>query len=169
MATSEPVTDVDERYGDPGAEAVPWAEAVERLTAAEVFWLSSVLPDGSPHVTPLLSVWVDGAPHFTTGADERKARNLATNPRVALTTGTAALGHGLDIVVRGSARRVTDDAELAAVARAYVDKYGDDWTFTARDGALHHAEGGAALAFRIEPETGFGFRKGPYCQTRWRF
>ncbi|MGK5531901.1 pyridoxamine 5'-phosphate oxidase family protein [Streptomyces sp. URMC 129] len=169
MAIAEPVTDLDERYSEPGARPTPWAEAVERLTTAEVFWLSTVLPDGGPHVTPLLSVWVDGAPHFTTGAQERKARNLAGNARVALTTGTDALGHGLDVVVRGTARRVTDDAALAAVAAAYPEKYGSDWTFTARDGALHHPDGGAALAFRVEPETVFGFRKGTYSQTRWRF
>ncbi|WP_326597228.1 pyridoxamine 5'-phosphate oxidase family protein [Streptomyces sp. NBC_01803] len=170
MVGDEPLTtDLDERYSEPGAAATPWAEAVERLTTAEVFWLSTVLPDGGPHVTPLLSVWLDGAPHFTTGAGERKARNLEASGRVALTTGTDTLGHGLDIVVRGSARRVTDHTTLTAVAKAYLAKYGEEWSFTARDAALHLAEGGAVLAFRIEPETVFGFRKGTYSQTRWRF
>jgi len=31
------------------------------LEKAEVFWLSTVRPDGRPHVTPMVSVWLDGA------------------------------------------------------------------------------------------------------------
>ncbi|ONK13734.1 pyridoxamine 5'-phosphate oxidase family protein [Streptomyces sp. MP131-18] len=169
MPTTEPVTELDARYSEPDATAAAWGEARETLAAAEVFWLTTVRPDGRPHVTPLLSVLLDDVPVFTTGAQERKARNLAANPRVVLTTGTNALSHGLDITVEGTARRVRDQAVLTRVAEAYTEKYGSDWTFTARDGALHHAEGGAALAFEVAPDTAFGFRKGAYSQTRWRF
>ncbi len=169
MPTTEPVTALDARYSEPGATPASWEEARAQLAAAEVFWLTTVRPDGRPHVTPLLSVLLDDGPVFTTGAQERKARNLAANPRVVLATGTNALSHGLDITVEGTARRVRDDAALTRIAEAYTQKYGSDWAFTARDGELHHAEGGAALAFSVAPETAFGFRKGAYSQTRWRF
>jgi pyridoxine/pyridoxamine 5'-phosphate oxidase len=165
----EPVTELDTRYSEPGATATSWDEAREMLAAAEIFWIATVRPDGRPHVTPLLAVWLEDALHFTTGAGERKARNLKASPHTTLTTGTNALGHGLDLVVEGEALRVTDDAALTRIAEAYTVKYGANWAFTARDGELHHAEGGAALAFRVTPVTAYGFRKGTYSQTRWRF
>ena len=40
---------------------------------------STVRPDGSPHVTPLLGVWLDGAMQFCTGPNERNSQNLAEN------------------------------------------------------------------------------------------
>jgi catechol 2,3-dioxygenase-like lactoylglutathione lyase family enzyme/general stress protein 26 len=165
----EPVTELDARFSSHGASATGWAEARRRLEDAEVYWLSTVRPDGRPHVTPLLSVWLDGALYFCTGQSERKARNLTQNPQCILTTGCNALTEGLDLVVEGHAARVTDDAKLRDIADAYVAKYGSDWRFTVRDGAFHH-EGGTALVFEVVPSTAFGFGKGqPFSQTRWRF
>ena len=56
-----------------------------------MYWLSTVRPDGRPHVTPLLGIWLDGALYFCTGPDERKAKNLARNPRCIL-AGRGATG-----------------------------------------------------------------------------
>jgi general stress protein 26 len=168
MAITEPTTDLDPRYGEPGAVATPWADAQRHLAAAELAWLSTVRPDGRPHVTPLLTVWLDGAPHFCTGEDERKARNLAANPQVVITTGAHALHGGLDLVVEGRAARVTDPARLQRLADAWEEKYGSDWHFEVRDGGFGGGQG-LALVFRVEPTTAFGFGKGPYGQTRWRF
>jgi hypothetical protein len=81
-----PATELDPRYGEI-TEAFPWPEALELLVRAELCWLSTVRPDGRPHVTPLPAVWHGGAPHFCTGPEERKARNLADNPHCVLTTG----------------------------------------------------------------------------------
>ncbi|GAA3101992.1 pyridoxamine 5'-phosphate oxidase family protein [Pseudonocardia yunnanensis] len=168
MQRTEPDTTIDHRYGDPGAAATPWADAQERFAAAELAWLSTVRPDGRPHVTPLLSVWLDGAPHICTGEDERKAHNLAANPHVVLTTGANALHGGLDLVVEGRAERVTDPDRLQALADAWEKKYGSEWHFDLRDGGFAGGNG-LALVYRIEPTTAFGFGKAPYSQTRWRF
>ena len=59
-----------------------------RIERAELFWITTVRPDGRPHITPLVAVWHDGALHFCTGGEEQKALNLAANANVALTTGT---------------------------------------------------------------------------------
>ncbi|TQK44071.1 nitroimidazol reductase NimA-like FMN-containing flavoprotein (pyridoxamine 5'-phosphate oxidase superfamily) [Streptomyces sp. SLBN-118] len=168
MPENEPVTKLDARYSDEKATADEWADAVERLKAAEVYWLSTVRPQGRPHVTPLIAVWHDGGLHFCTGADERKAKNLRDNREVVLTTGANALDEGYDVVVEGSAERVSDETRLRALAEAYVEKYGSDWTFEVRDGVFVH-QGGTALVFRVEPRTAFGFAKSPYSQTRWQF
>uniref|UniRef100_UPI003A88402D pyridoxamine 5'-phosphate oxidase family protein n=1 Tax=Streptomyces sp. 4F14 TaxID=3394380 RepID=UPI003A88402D len=87
MTGNQPQTRLDTRYSDKKAEAIPWSEAEKLLTGAELFWISTVRPDGRPHVTPLPAVWSRGALHFCTGPEERKARNLALNPNVVLTTG----------------------------------------------------------------------------------
>lgn len=168
MTTVEPVGEVDARFSSVGATAVPWEEARTRLEDAKLYWVSTVRPDGRPHVTPLLAVWHDGAMWFCTGPDERKARNLAFNPHCVLTTGSNDLDRGLDLVVEGQARRVEDESVLHRVARLYEARFGPEWHFEVRDGAFH-SDPGRALVYGVAPTTVFGFRKGEYSQTRWRF
>nr|WP_258024998.1 pyridoxamine 5'-phosphate oxidase family protein [Streptomyces bambusae] len=149
---------------------MPWSEAVTRLADAEVYWLTTVRPDGRPHVTPLIAVWADGALHFCTGPDERKARNLRTNPAVVLTTGRNTLDEGVDLVVEGDADRVSDEVRLRGLAAAWEAKYGPDWHFDVQDGAFANPQAGRALVFAVAPRTAFGFDKGErFGQTRWRF
>lgn len=168
MTTSQPKTKLDQRFSSPDAAATDWTDGRERFEAAELYWLSTVREDGRPHVTPLISVWLDEAAYFCTGADEQKAKNLARNPNCILTTGCNLLEEGLDVVIEGVAKRIDDDAKLSRVAGAYESKYGSDWHFDVRDGAFH-SDGGEALVFEVAPATAFGFRKGEYSQTRWRF
>jgi hypothetical protein len=49
---STPTADLDPRYSEPEAEALSWDEASEILAAAELSWITTVRPDGTPHVTP---------------------------------------------------------------------------------------------------------------------
>jgi PPOX class probable F420-dependent enzyme len=46
--------------------------------------LCTVLPDGSPHSIPVWAILEDGRIAFFTQAQSRKARNVARDPRVAL-------------------------------------------------------------------------------------
>ena len=169
MTEQEPRTGIDTRYSAPGARPAAWRQARGRLAAAGVYWLTTVRPDGRPHVTPLIGVWHAGAVHFCTGAQERKARNLAASPHCVVTTGRNDLGAGMDVVLEGDAVPVTDEAVLRTLADLYEAKYGTDWRFEVRDGAFRNAGGGSALVFRVAPSTAFGFAKDPYAQTRWRF
>jgi hypothetical protein len=177
MIDKEPTAELDSRFSSDDAAPISWAEGRERLEGAEVYWISTVRPDGRPHVTPLLSVWLDGALYFCTGPDERKAKNLVRNPHCILATGCNALDEGLDVVVEGDAVRVTDEGRLRRVADAYLWKYGSDWRFAVRDGAFYHdpgslreADAGAARVYEVSPKKVFGFGKGePFGQTRWRF
>ena len=169
MQLSAPLAELDPRYSSDGAGPAMWAEARVLLEKAEIFWISTVRPDGRPHVTPLIAVWVDDALYFCTGPTERKARNLHTNRHVTLTTGCNLIGEGLDVVVEGDALPERDNTKLQRIADAYVSKYGSDWRFTVRDGAFEH-QGGSALVFEVAPRKVFGFRKGnEFSQTRWRF
>jgi nitroimidazol reductase NimA-like FMN-containing flavoprotein (pyridoxamine 5'-phosphate oxidase superfamily) len=170
MTASEPVAELDPRFSSPDATPTPWPEARRRLQAAEIFWLSTVRPEGQPHVTPLIAVWLDEALYFCTGPTERKARNLEGNTHCVLTTGCNTIDEGVDVVVEGDAVRTTDEATLQRVADVYASKYGEPFLFTVRDGSFRNDESGEALVFRVAPMKAFGFGKGDtFSQTRWRF
>ena len=160
-------------FSHPDATPTPWTVGLEHVTEADTFWLSTVRPDGRPHVTPLIAVWHGDAIWFTTGPDERKAKNLAENPSCVLTTGRSDLVEGgLDVVLEGVAEQVTDEAELQPIADAFTAKYGTKtWHFVVCDGAFSHPDrGGRALVFRVPPVRGLGFRKGDtFSQTTWSF
>jgi hypothetical protein len=170
MANWEPQTMLDTRFSSPEATATPWAVAQAQLEQAGVYWLTTVRPDGRPHVAPLIAIWRDGVLYFCTGEGEQKAKNLAQNVHCAVTTGCNTMDKGLDVVIEGDTALVTDEATLRALAGAYEAKYGSDWHFDVRDGAFLGPEGNVAHVYAIAPVKGFGFAKGePFSQTRWRF
>ncbi|HEY9474545.1 MAG TPA: pyridoxamine 5'-phosphate oxidase family protein [Mycobacteriales bacterium] len=168
MPDIEPTVELHAEFSSPDAVARPWAEVVDVLSRSEMFWLSTVRRDGRPHVTPLPAMWLDGALHFCTGADEQKAKNLESNPRCVLTTGTNQFRSGLDVVVEGTAARVTDEARLHRLAAMWESKL--DWPFEVADGAFRGPDGPRALVFGVTPTKILSFGKGePYSQTRYRF
>lgn len=168
MATQVPDAILDPRFSSDGATATPWSQAEKRLDEAEIYWLSTVRPDGRPHVTPLIAVWLDGGLFFSTGASERKAMNLESNTHCVLTTGCNVMNEGLDLVVEGDAVRVSDDSRLQIVADLYKSKYG--WDYTVSHGSLRGDAGNVAQVYEVKPNTVFGFGKGEtFSQTRWRF
>jgi pyridoxine/pyridoxamine 5'-phosphate oxidase len=166
----EPETELS-AFSSDGASATAWTRARAHLEAAEVFWLSTVRPDGRPHVTPLLAVWLDDSLYFCTSPPERKAKNLDHNSHCILTTGCNSLD-GLDVVVEGEAREVSDQVERGRVADAYAAKYPRD--FTEPDGTWFGLDdairAGSSLLYRVEPTKAFAFGKGDsFSQTRYRF
>ncbi|POX52536.1 pyridoxamine 5'-phosphate oxidase [Streptomyces sp. Ru71] len=181
IAARQPVTELDARYSSalhprPGAAevtATQWAEAERLLESAEIFWVSTVRPDGRLHVTPVIAAWHEGVLYFATGPGEQKAKNLAHHARCALTTGGNSLTSGLDLVVEGSAERVADPAVLERVISAYETKYGPH--ITSPEGTFHGLgdalRKGDAAAFAVVPATAYGFGRddGVYSHTRWSF
>lgn len=169
MTQHEPIAELDSRFSSPDATATRWTLAEKRLEAAEIYWLSTVRPDGRPHVTPLVSVWIDGAAYFATGPTERKAKNLEKNAHCVLNTGCDKLDEGLDLVVEGDAVRLTDRAKLQRVADAFTAKYPEPFQFKVKDDGFD-SDGETALVFEIKAIKVLGFGKGEtYSQTRWRF
>jgi Pyridoxamine 5'-phosphate oxidase len=170
LTEQEPVTTLS-AFSSKGAAPTPWTRGRAVLADADVFWISSVRPDGRPHVTPLLGIWLDGAMYFCTGPDERKARNLVQNHHCILTTGCNTLD-GLDIVLEGEAAKVASATELGSVADHFESKYGVQ--FTAPDGTWFglgdSMRRGDVLVYRVPPARALGFAKGrSFSQTRWEF
>jgi general stress protein 26 len=166
--TAGPTAEIDSRFSDPEAGATPWPDVARALEDAELYWLTTVRADRRPHVTPLIGVAADGAMHFCTGLGEQKARNLEHGAQVALTTGNNKWDRGLDVVVEGTAVRVTERDDLQRLADAYEAKYGSFWHFDVGDGVFL-SEGGEAAVFRIDQDKVLAFAKEPHAQTRYRF
>ncbi|MFF3429980.1 pyridoxamine 5'-phosphate oxidase family protein [Streptomyces sp. NPDC002602] len=179
--TPAPTTELDGRYSSalnprPGAEdvtATEWADAQQQLETAEIFWVSTMRPEGRLHVTPVIAAWHDGVLYFSTGPGEQKARNLARDGHCALTTGGNSLTEGLDLVVEGVAKQVADPAVLEEVIAAYEAKYGAH--ITSPEGTFHGIgdafRAGHAVVFAVAPDTAYGFGRddGLYTHTRWTF
>ena len=158
--SESPAGELDARFSDPDATPTAWASARAVLDDARIAWIATTRRDGRPHVTPVVFVWSDDAPHFCTGPDEQKHRNLEGNKQVAVTTGsTGAQGWaaGKDVVVEGTAVRITDAETLQRLADAWFAKYADDWHYAVRGEEfveLDQSGGGAhggAWVYRVEP------------------
>ena len=159
-------------YGD---APIPWSRALEALEAPldtqapRTTWLSTVGPDGRPHLAGVGALWVDGQFYFTSGQGTRKSRNLAANPNCALSIALP----GLDLVVEGRATKVTDQAALERLAQRYAAQ---GWPARVSDGALT-AEFSAPSAgpppwhlYVVNALVAFGVATvKPYGATRWRF
>lgn len=161
-----PRTKIHERL-EQGFTQVPGSGGPDRHT----YWLATVYPDGRPHVMPLGVDWMDGALYFSTGANTRKAKNLAHNPQCVITVAT----HDFDIVVEGRATRVSESALLARIARRYQAQ---GWAATVSDdGVSLTAEYSAPSAgpppyivYEVTLQTVFALgTTEPYGGTSFRF
>jgi hypothetical protein len=107
-----------DRYGNPALE---WSRARDALagepTPEITHFLGTCRPDGAPHAAGIGAQWRDGYLYFTSSPAARKARDLAENPRCTI----SARLPGIDVVLEGSAARVTEPAVLEQVAAGYRD------------------------------------------------
>jgi hypothetical protein len=139
----------------------PWSLVEERLENPErprTYWLATVRPNGAPHLMPVIGMWLDGALHLVIGPGTRKGRNLAAEPRCVIATGSTTLP-SLDVILEGTAERVTDADELADLADVYRTK--TEWPLEVTDGGVtgpHAPTAGPPpyAIFRITPSAIFG-------------
>src|SRR5438034_836294 len=75
-------------------------------------FLGTCRPDGTPHAAGIGAQWLNGDLYFTSSPATRKARDLAVNPRCTISVRLA----GIDLVLDGTAARVTDPHTLEQVA-----------------------------------------------------
>lgn len=157
-----------------GSEPIPWSRPLEQLEAFQAgpgvgTWLSTTRPDGRPHTAGVGALWLDGRFYFTSGPGTRKSRNLAENPSCVISMSLP----DIDLVIEGTAAKVTDDTTLRRVAERYAEQ---GWQATAKDGALT-AEYSAPSAgpppwdlYVMTPTVAFGVATAePHGAMRWRF
>lgn len=154
-----------------GAAPIPWSRALEGLEAhdARSCWLATTRPDGRPHLMGIGGLWVDGKMYFVSGARTRKSRNLAKNRGCVIGVSLK----GLDLVIEGTAKKVTDAATLERLAKAYAAQ---GWPATASGGAFTAPYSAPSAGpppwdlYVLEAETAFGVAsEEPHGATRWRF
>ncbi|HTW10544.1 MAG TPA: pyridoxamine 5'-phosphate oxidase family protein [Acidimicrobiales bacterium] len=165
----EPVTTLDPRYSDPAAAPTPWAETRAALEAAELAWLVTLRPDGSPHATPVVPVWAEDGFHFTTRGVEQKGRNLRADNRVLLQVGRLDWQDGLDIVVEGRATLTTDPLVLGQLAAVWRERWDGRWAFEASGDRLDHPGRFAVLTYSVHPRRVLAFAEGRFGHTLHRF
>lgn len=104
-----------------GHEALEWGRAAEALELSKgpdvTHFLGTCRTDGTPHAAGVGAQWRDGELYFTSSPGARKSRDLAENPKCTLSVSLP----GIDLVMEGSAVRITDAATLEAVAVWYRD------------------------------------------------
>src|SRR2546427_6721634 len=130
---------------------------------------ATIRPDERPHIAGVGALWVDGNFYFVSGPGTRKSRNLAKNPNCVI----SVILSGLDLVVEGTARVVTDEPTLQRLAKLYNAQ---GWPASVSNGAFT-AEYSAPSAgpppwnlYVMTPSTAFGTASvEPYGATRWRF
>ncbi len=160
-----------DRYGN--AE-LPWSRprnilAGETPTPNVTFFVATVRPDGRPHSAGVGGAWVDDALYFTSGPAALKSRNLAMNPACSI----SARLPGMDIVLEGEARRVTDAPTLERVASVYR---AGGWPATVEGDALTAPFSAPSAGpapwhlYRLALRTAVGVAGAePYGATRWDF
>jgi len=159
-----------------GHEPIPWSRALKQLEAqareegsGRTCWLATADPDGSPHVAAVGALWVDDQFYFVSGPRTRKSKNVTAKPNCAVSVSL----DDIDIVVEGTAHKVTDTATLERVANLYAAL---GWPASASGGAIT-AEYSAPSAGRgpwdlyaVTPTAAVGVAtKEPHGATRWRF
>lgn len=171
MSEPEPVEAVDLNiYGD---DQLPWARVREALAALPKpetpQFLGTVGADGRPHSAGVGCVAHDGAFFFTSGPRTGKSRNLAANPACTLTFRLP----GVDLVLEGEARRVTDPAVLARIAALYRD---GGWPAEPAGDAITAPYSAQSAGpppwhlYRFAARTAVGVAlTPPHGATRWRF
>jgi hypothetical protein len=97
---------------DAGLTQAPGSGGPSRHTC----WLTTINPDGSPHVTGIGALWVDDAFWFETGQKTCKGRNLARDPRCVL----SVAADEFDLVMEGEGRQITDPPTVAAMAASWA-------------------------------------------------
>jgi hypothetical protein len=156
-----------------GLELIPWSRALEALESAEARtqtpFLATTRPDGRPHVAAVGALWDSGKVYFVSGSGTRKSRNLAENANCVVSMSLS----GIDLVVEGTAAKVTDNLTLERMAKRYADQ---GWPATVKDGAFTYEYSAPSAGpppwdlYAVTPKTIFGvLTVEPGGATRWRF
>jgi len=156
-------------YGHP---PIPWSRAERPLEAPGPdtrHYLATVRPDGRPHVAGIGALWVDGKFYFVSGAGPRKSQNLAGRADSVITVYLP----DLDLVLEGTAAKVTDGPTLQRLAGLY-DAQG--WPATVKDGAFIAPYSAPSAGpppwdlYEFTPRTAFGVATAePHGATKWVF
>jgi len=134
---------------------LPWSWADQQLKKSREYFVTTVRPDGSPHVMIVWGLWIDNVFYFSTGKRSVKAKNLASNPGCVVTTGRADAA----VIVEGEAESIKVPPELNFF-KTYEKKYKWDMSGMQEE-----------PVFAVRPRVAFGLVEKTFSKsaTRWLF
>lgn len=154
-----------------GHDALEWDRVLgqlERTDYRATHWLATKDSDGRPHVAGVGAMWEGGKFYVVSGPATRKSKNIARDPRCTI----AVSMPDVDLVLEGTAARVSDPATLTRLARRYADQ---GWPAEAHDGAITapysapSAGPGPWHLYEITPTTATAVATAePHGATRWQ-
>ncbi len=99
------------------------ARRLNRFLATEpVVWISSVRPDGTPHLVPIWFTWDGDTLLVFSKPNAQKVRNLQANPTVMLALGDPTADFDVALV---EARAELDPRPARELPATHLAKYGD--------------------------------------------
>lgn len=115
-------------YGSP-KKKLAWDHVRKDLEEAPVYWVSSVRPDGRPHVVPRDGVWLDDTWYYGGSPKTVHNNNIEKNPEVVV-----HIGDGMKaIMVEGRSEFVKTDRptgeKLAEMTNSKYAHYGYNNTY----------------------------------------
>jgi hypothetical protein len=139
----------------------PWPWALERLEKSHNYWIATTRPDGRPHLMLVWGIWWKDAFWFSTGPRTRKAKNIAGDPHVVISTEKADEA----VILEGAAEEVKDRSVWKQLAQIYNGKYGGD-VYTILESC-------GGNVYRVVPRQAFGqdehAKNFTDAVTRWHF
>ena len=166
--TSSPTADrpvIPDGYGLPTSTEglLTWVQVETALTDALHYWVTSVRPDGRPHVIPRWGVWLDGRFYYDGAPATVHTRNTEANPAVTLNleSGTRV------VIVEGESHATRAPADgLGARLSAAFAKY-HPYSY-APEADAWAGEDGSGLRV-ITPSRALAWFSFPKDCTRFRF
>jgi PPOX class probable F420-dependent enzyme len=70
----------------------------EALEGHDVVWLSSIRPDGRPHLVPVWFVWDGGSLIVLSKPNAQKVRNVRRDPRVMVAVGAPGVDFDVELI-----------------------------------------------------------------------
>jgi PPOX class probable F420-dependent enzyme len=130
---------------------LPWAWAVDLLNRVRAHVVTSVRPDGRPHVMPVWGLWHEDTYCFSTEITSVKSRNLLADARCVVT------------VTEGDDAAVLEGrAELGPLPQGFTEAYRTKYGETIEEGPIWLVR--PTVAFAFQATAAF-----PTSATRWRF
>jgi PPOX class probable F420-dependent enzyme len=118
------------------------AHIAERLRRDLIIWLTSVRPDGRPHIVPVWFLW-DGASFLIFSMPNQKVRNLREHPDVMLALDDTRQGEDV-ILIQGHAELLPPGAATPTQTE-YAGKYADELAAMQLDPAAMAAQYSQAI------------------------
>lgn len=99
------------------------AHAEQRLRTELIIWLSTVRPDGRPHLVPVWFLWDGSTTLIFSQPNNQKIHNLQHNQNVMLALDST--NEGGDVVLFEGKAELLNSTEANTTIPAYAQKYGE--------------------------------------------